>query len=298
VNTSELTEYLTRMNPVEPDPQAPPIEPLLARLDQTVRSFDDAVQIKRTRGSRGTRARIAVACAAAAAVALAVVATLGSSGGGAPNVLADIYRALTPGSGVLHMVEVTEQSVGGKTTTTRQELWTAQNPRRLRSILTLAGGETYEHAFTATPLEDRRWSAQEPKVILRSIPVGALTHEATPIGVLRELVKKDEAVLAGQSTVEGRAVWKLTVHPVNYTQPVFEGKTLPDPTMYVDASTFEPVELVSESLTHANGQANGALELEVSTTRYTAYEESPKDAHSESLLKLAEHPGAVEKSEP
>jgi hypothetical protein len=298
VNTSELTQYLTRTNPVKPDPPAPPIEPLLARLDRTVRTFDDAVQTKRTRGPRGPRARIAVGCAAAAAVALAVLATVGSSGGGTPNVLADIYRALTPGSGVLHMVQVTEQSVAGKTTTTRQELWTAQNPRRLRSILTLPGGETYEHAFTASPLEDRRWSAQEPKVILRSTPVGASTHEATPISVLRELVKKGEAVLAGQRTLEGRAVWELTVHPGNYTQPVFEGKTLPDPTVYVDASTFEPVEFVSESLTHADGKASGAPELEVSTTRYTAYEEYAKSAHSESLLKLAEHPGAVEKSEP
>jgi hypothetical protein len=234
----------------------------------------------------------------AAAVALAVFATLGSSGGGTPDVLADVYRALTPGSGVLHMVQVTEQTVAGKTQTTRQELWTAQNPRRLRSVTIPPDGETYEQAFTASPLESRRWSAEEPNVILHGTPVGALTHESTPVSVLRELFKKGELTLAGQSTLEGRAVWELTVHPVNYTQPVFEGKALPDPTMYVDASTFEPVELVGESLAHANGEASGAPELEVTTTRYTTYEESPEDPQSESLLKLADHPGAVEKSEP
>ena len=88
-----------------------------------------------------------------AAVALAAFATLGSSGGGTPNVLADAYRALSPGSGVLHMVEVTEQTVAGKTRTTHEELWTAQNPRRLRSVITPSDGKTYEQAFTASPLE-------------------------------------------------------------------------------------------------------------------------------------------------
>ncbi len=234
----------------------------------------------------------------AAAIALAVLAIVGPSGRGTPNVLADVYRALTPGSGVLHMAEITEQSVAGDTTTTREELWTAQNPRRLRSVTTPPDGVTYEQAFTASPLENRRWSAEAPNVILHGTPVGALTQEATPVSLLRELVKKGEMTLAGKNTLEGRAVWELNVHPVNYTQPVFEGKQLPNPTMYVDASTFEPVELVTESLTHANGQASGAPELETSTTHYTAYEESPNDAQSESLLKLAEHPGAVEKAEP
>jgi hypothetical protein len=88
------------------------------------------------------------------------------------------------------------------------------------------------------------------------------------------------------------------VHPANYTQPVFEGKQLPDPTMYVDANTFIPVELASESLTHAGEQINGALELDTETTRYTTYEELPAGAPSESLLKLKQHPGAVEKNEP
>jgi hypothetical protein len=112
------------------------------------------------------------------------------------------------------------------------------------------------------------------------------------------MLKKGELTLAGKITLEGRAVWQLTVHPVNYTQPVFEGKQLPDPTLYVDAGTFEPVEIVTQSLTHTGGQLSGAPELEVSTTHYTVYEETPKGPQSESFLKLADHPGAVEKNEP
>ena len=292
--TSELIDHLGQFNPVMSDPSAPPIEPLLAKLDQTERTLDDPVKAP---AGRGSRVRIAVACATAAAVAGVFVA-LGSSGAGAPNVLAAVYRVLTPGTGVLHMVEVTEQTAAGKTSTTREEIWTAQNPRQLRSITTPPDGKTYEMAFTASPLESRRWSEEEPNVIRHGTPVGALTHEASPVSLLRELVKKGEMTLGGQTTVEGRAVWQLTVHPVNYTQPMFEGKQLPDPTMYVDVGTFEPVELVTESLTHASGQISGTLELETATTRYTIYEESPKEARSESFLKLAAHPGAVEKAEP
>jgi len=303
MNTSDVTDHLRAMNPVRSDPPAPLVEQLLPRLDQTARSFEDAAPTKTRRGSRGSRARIAVGCAVAAAVALALFATLGSSGGGTPNVLADVYRALTPGSGVLHMVRVQEQTVAGQTRTTREELWTAQDPRRLRSVTTPPDGKTFEHAFTASPLEERRWSEEEPGVIVHEtgngpIVKGALTHEATPVSVLRALVKSGGATVVGQTALEGRAVWQLTVHPANYTQPVFEGKKLPDPTIYVDATTFAPVEFVSESLAHANEQLGGALELEVATTRYTTYEETAQDAESESFLKLAAHPGTVEKNEP
>jgi hypothetical protein len=67
-------------------------------------------------------------------------------------------------------------------------------------------------------------------------------------------------------------------------------------TVYVDASTYAPVEVVGEPPTHANGTMSGALELEVATTRYTTYEETGKNAESESFLKLADHPGAIEKN--
>jgi hypothetical protein len=298
VNTADVTDYLERMNPLDSDPSAPPVEELLPRLDQAERRFDDPVQGRPPSAARRPRVRIAAGCAIAAAAAIALFATVGGSGGGTPNVLADVYRALTPGSGVLHMVQVTEQTVAGQTRTTRQELWTAQNPRRLRSVTTPSDGKTYEQAFTASPLEDRRWSAEEPNVILHSTPAGALTREATPISLLRELVKSGGATVVGETALDGRAVWQLTVHPANYTQPLFEGKQLPDPTMYVDATTFAPVELVDQSLTHANGQASGGIELEEATTHYTTYEETAKDAESESSLKLADHPGAVEKNEP
>lgn len=303
MNTSEITDHLRRLNPVESDPQAAPVEQLLPRLDQSARAFDAVAPKARTSGARNPRIRVAVGVAAVAALTALVLATLGPSGGGTPNVLADVSRALAPGSGVLHMVQVQERTAAGKTSTTREELWTAQNPRRLHAIVVQPDGTTFEHAFSASPLEDRRWSTEEPNVILHEtsngpLVKGALTHEATPVAVLRELFNKGQLTLAGKTTLEGRSVWELTVHPANYTEPMFEGKQLPDPTMYVDASTFAPVELASESLGHAGEQINGALQLDTETTRYTTYEELPADAQSESSLKLKAHPGAVEKSEP
>ncbi|HEY4916216.1 MAG TPA: hypothetical protein VIH92_04865 [Solirubrobacteraceae bacterium] len=300
---SDVTDALKRMNPVESTPQAAPVEQLLLRLDQSARAFDAAAPVARTSTAGHPRIRLAAGFAAIIAGAAVALVTLGPSGGGTPNVLADVTRALTPGSGVLHMVQVTEQMVAGQTRTTRVETWTAQNPRRLRSIVTSPDGKTFEHAFTASPLENRRWSEEEPDVILHEtsngpLVKGALTHEATPDVTLRELFNKGQLTLAGKTTLEGRAVWELTVHPANYAQPVFEGKQLPDPTMYVDASTFIPVELASESLIHAGETVDGALELDTETTRYTTYEELPAGAQSESLLKLREHPGAVEKNEP
>ena len=122
MSNSELIDHLKQLNPVTADPPAPAIEPLLARLDQTARTLDEPIRVPSPRASRGPRFRIAVACATAAA-AVGVFVALGSSGGGTPNVMADVYRALTPGSGVLHMVEVSEQSAAGKTSTTREQVW-------------------------------------------------------------------------------------------------------------------------------------------------------------------------------
>jgi hypothetical protein len=292
-----MLDDLSRANPVKSDSVAAPIEPLLARLDQSARRFDDPVHL-RSRSAPRRPIRVAVALGATAAVAFGVVAALGASGGGTPNVLADVYKALAPGSGVLHMVQVSERTAGGSTSTVREELWTAQDPRRLRSVTTTPDGQTHEQAFSASPLENRRWSEEEPNVILHGTPVGALAHEQAPVSVLRELVKSGGATVAGKTTLEGRAVWQLTVHPANYTQPMFDGSKLPDPTVYVDATTFAPVELVTESLTHAGGQAGGPLELQTETTRYTTYEETAKDAATEAPLKLADHPGAVERPEP
>jgi len=303
MNKPDITDTIRRMNPVESDPQAAPVEQLLPRLDQTARAFGADAPNARTSRARKPGLRVAFAFGAVASVTAVVLVTLGPSGGGTPNVLADVSRALTPGSGVLHMVEVEEHAVAGQTTTWRVETWTAQNPRRLHSITTRSNGKPFEHAFTASPLEQRRWSAEEPNVIVHEnsngpIVKGALTHEPTPVEALRELFNKGRLTMAGKTTVEGRPVWALTVHPANETEPVFEGKQLPDPTIYVDANTFVPVEIVGESLAHAGETINGALELETETSRYTTYEELPAGAQSEALLKLDDHPGAVEKTEP
>jgi hypothetical protein len=289
----DIASRLRRANPLPENPPPPSIEPLLARLDQTVRPLDRAIAPAPPHHGETRLRGPAIACAASAIIALVLFATVGSSGGGAPDVLADVYRALTPGTGVLHVVEITEQTTAANTTTSREELWTAQNPRRLRTVTTLPGGETYENTFSASPLESLKWSAREPHVILRGTPVGALSHEATPVSVLRELYAKGELTLAEKTVLEGRSVWQLTVHP-QYTLPEYDGKPVAAPSVFVDASTFQPVEMLSQSVI----QGSTGLELQLSKVRYVTYEETPQSAQADSLLKLAGHPGAVEKSEP
>ncbi len=176
---------------------------------------------------------------------------VGASGGGTQNVLVEVLRATTPGSGVLHMLTVTENTAAGTTNTIRDEVWTAQNPRRLHSIITI-GGEVTEGALTTTPVRSLSWSGSEPDVIEQGTPSNVEMTEQSPVSWLREAYAKGEVTLAGRTTLDGRAVWQLDVHPAA-PLPMLNGQQLPDPTLLVDASTFVPVENVIDSVTQASG---------------------------------------------
>jgi hypothetical protein len=291
MNQLEVTQILQRVNPVVVDSPPPPIASVLERLDLTVRSLQAPVAVGDPRRRPLRRGHVALAGAAAGGLALAVLAFVGGSGGGTQNVLAAVIRATTPGSGVLHMLTVTENTAAGKTNTTREELWTAQNPRRLRSIITI-NGEVTENALTTSPLKALSWSAAEPSVVRQSAPTGVLASEQTPVSWLRDAYAKGELTVIGRSDLDGRAVWQLSVHPA--TPPAtLNGQQLPDPTVSVDANTFVPVENVIESVT----QTGGHPELEVTRVHYLDYEELPLNPANEALLQLAEHPGAAVKSE-
>ena len=130
----------------------------------------------------------------------------------------------------------------------------------------------------------------EPDVIKQGTPSNVEMTEQSPVSWLREAYAKGEVTLAGRTTLDGRAVWQLDVHPAA-PLPMLNGQQLPDPTLLVDASTFVPVENVIDSVT----QASGHPELEVTRVRYLAYEELPANPQSEALLQLAPHTGATVK---
>ncbi len=291
MNQHEVIECLHRIDPVTADPPAPPIAPLLERLDLQRRSLEDPVTGDRGRRLPVRRSRLALAGVAAVGLAVGVFAIVGASGGGTQSVLADVYRAITPGSGVLHMLVVSENTAGAQTNTIREELWSAQNPRRLRTIITV-GGESTESALTTSPLKVLHWSASSPDVIQQSVPSGVQSTEQDPVSWLREAYAKGELTVLGRTTIEGRELWQLSVHTTG-PRPVLNGQPLPDPTVLVDASTFVPVENVIDSVT----QAGGHPELAVTKVRYLTYQELPANSQNEAQLALAAHPGATQKTE-
>jgi hypothetical protein len=288
MNDTPVIERLRRLNPLPEEPDSPPIAPLLEQLDESVRSLYEPVHVESPRHVR-LRRPLAFAGAAACGIALGgLVLTAIPGGGGTFDVAEAMYRALTPGTGVLHMTTITENTVGSQATTTMHEqIWTAQNPRRMRLALTDAEGEVSESALNTAPLKLLQWSQWEPDVIKQSAPAGIDMTERSPVEALRALYTKGELTVAGKTTLDGRAVWQLEVHP-SAPAPTLNGQQLPNPKVLVDASTFVPLEYVQEGVVNQHGTP----ELQVSKVHYAEYQELAATPQNEALLRLAEHPGA------
>lgn len=286
MSDTDLLERLSRINPVPYEPPAPPIAPLLERLDGAPQRHERRRRVlRRDRVRRPLRA-LALGAAGAGAVGVALLILLGSSGPASFNVAAAMYKATTPGSGVLHMSTLTENIVGAHTNVIHDEFWSEQNPRRIRIIISIDGGEL-ESALTTSPMKLLQWSKEEPDVITQSVPTGIATTEQSAVQILRELVRKGEITEAGKTTFHGQPAYLLEVHP-QYHVPTLNGQPLPNPTVVVDASTFVPLESTSYSVS----SEHGTPELMTSRNHYLAYEELPPNEQDEALLGLAQHPGA------
>jgi hypothetical protein len=188
---------------------------------------------------------------------------------------------------VLHIATVTENTVGARTTTMHEQLWTAQKPRRMRLVISDAEGEVSESALDTAPLKLLQWSQSQPNVIEQSAPAGVDMTERSPVEALREFYAKGQLRVAGRTTLDGRSVWQLEVRPSS-PMPSLNGQQLPNPTVLVDASTFVPLEFLQEGVV----DEHGSPELLVSKERYTEYQKLAPTPQNEALLKLVEHPGA------
>ncbi len=290
MSDTDIIERLRRINPVPDEPAPPPIAPLLERLD------DPLPHASRRRHARPRpsvppwrRRRLALGCATAAGVgAAALIVLLATPGAGTPNVAAAMYQATTPGSGVLHLTTLSEKIVGSTTTSTREQWWSEQNPRRVRIVITNSE-ETIESVLTTRPLKLLQWSGSKPDEIVQSVPRGISDTERTSVQILRELYANGELTLEGKTTFDGQPAWQLEVHPHPAQAPeTLNGQPLPSSTVVVSASTFVPLESTDYSLTSENGHP----ELLTNRVHYLAYEELPPNAQDEALLQLAPHPGA------
>jgi hypothetical protein len=229
---------------------------------------------------------------------LAIVVT-GGPGAGGVNVAAAVDRAITPGPGVLHMVLQSESALGGDiTSTVHEEIWTSQNPRRMRILDTLrAGGETVEGegvVLSTSPPRTLSWSASRPGVITENTaPVNAT--DATPVAVLHRFYSEGRLKVLGKSDLEGRSVWRLEVQrDPSVPSQTLNGQSIPSATVLVDAKTFVPI----ENVTYSTGTEGGHSVLQTTKVRYLTYQElaaSPADGR---LLSLAIHPGAKTVTEP
>jgi hypothetical protein len=301
MRTAETIALVQSANPIPLDPPAPPIEPLLARLDRSARTPESPLRATLRTGTRPSRIpRLGLAVAAIAALAIAITVVLaGRPSHGGPDIAAAIARAITPGPGVLHIVTETENTVAGAPARkTHEELWSAQSPRRLHTHSVLnTGSETIEDEgalLSVSPPRTLSWSASQPDTITESTqPVDAT--EQTPDAWLREAVNDHRAQVAGQVEIDGRHAWRLTIsRPPTPHPQLLEGRELPAPTVLVDANTYDPLESVAYALSSTGGHPT----LETITTRYLAYEELPATSANEAQLQLASHPAAKITPEP
>jgi hypothetical protein len=294
MSPTDTIAAVRRVNPVPAEPIAPEVGPLLDRLDLSVRALEDAFALPAARRRRSSMIpRASAGAAVAGAVAIAVIAIIGGSGTGGVSVAAAIDRAITPGPGVLHMVIDSENILGGHvTTSTHEEIWTAQNPRRQRILTTLtAGGETVEDEgalISTSPPRALSWSRDDANVIRENnSPVDQ--SDPTPVSWLHTAYAAGRLKVLGQESLNGRAVWRLSIQP-DPSQPTQElgGAPIPPPTVLVDAHSFVPL----ENVVYSAGTQNGRTVLETTKVRYLTYQELPAGSGNESLLTLASHPGA------
>jgi hypothetical protein len=296
----DTIQQVRSANPIRTDPPLPPIEPLLERLDLAVRSPEDLFTVDSRRPLRRTLiARVAVGAAIAIGAAVGVIAIAGAPNGGGLSVAAAVEQAITPHGGVLHMVIDSENIVDGRaTSTSHEELWTAQSPRRLRSHNTLnSGGEVIEGEgaiLSTSPPRTLSWSSSQPDTIRESRqPI--LQEEQTPVDWLRKAYREGRLQVLGREELHGQSVWRLSVLPEASQPPrKLNGAPVPSPTVTVDAHTFVPLENVIYSV----GSANGQPALETTKVRYLSYQELPSNSSNLALLRLGGHPGAKVVAEP
>ena len=292
MSNNDVIELLRSINPVPDEPAPPTIAPLLERLeDPRLQASRERRPLPRIATRPWTRRRLVLGSTAIAAIAAALIVLLATPGGGTPNVAAAMYQATTPGSGVLYMSRLSEQIVGNQTTTSREQFWSEQSPRRVHIIISNSE-ETIESALTTRPQKLLQWSQANPDVIVQSVPTGVESTEQSPVEVLRELDRKGELTLAGKSTVDGQPAWRLEVHPTQ-AQPTLNGRLLPNPIVVVSANSYVPLEFTDSSVT----TEHGTPELLLLKEHFLAYEELPPNPQDEALLALAQHPGASLKSE-
>jgi hypothetical protein len=293
MNSDALMDRLRAANPVDELPDAPPVEPLLARLEPTP--------------SRRPRRRYALVPAAGLLAALiAVVAGL-ELRGSSVDVVAEAREALGGSSGIVHIVvrdqhfnpdgtQVQASSLHDRrgrrigTVTDRKEIWWTQNPTRIHTRETArlrdgglapidsdyADGVVRQLRFDGK-LQSERVPPEAQRAIEDTDASSGLTLPGRdPLPVIRRLLADGELKPAGTTKVGDRTVQRLVG-----SQPSPDAMTPGVKVEYlVDAKTYAPVQVTTRA-TLRDGRPAGGSKL-----TFITYERLPLTPKNEATLRI------------
>lgn len=306
---SDLIELLRAHDPERDGTTSPPVEPLLARIEQEPRTRTAGTPAgppRRTGPARAARGLFALGLAAAAVVVLALL--LAGGGGrdeqalvpadGGPRAIVHVrYRTVMsqpngrPLSAIFERVGTMDGPV---------DRWATERPRRWRKVERflpgrgLPGGSTeqaYADGFMHTRYpggrRDHRQRLNPGAHARRRHTAANELREGTldPRGAVREMVARGYARADGETVRDGRRLLRY----VNET----EGRDLGRRgsmsggrvTYLLDPETYRPVEIVSETLPPPghDGRMGGGMG---SRTIYEAYETLPPTPENLRLLQF------------
>jgi hypothetical protein len=287
---SDAIELVRRVNPLPNDPPAPPIGPLLERRDeQAISTHADLGRIAPARRASSSRRRRALVLVPIVVAGLLIgFGLFGGTGDRRQfDVAAAVYRAITPGSGVLHVVMEEEVGTDGKHSFARIERWSRSNPPSERTIWIDRRNYGREHfvrieAAIAPGSTWSSWGTNHPDVIERTTATGVAAR--SQVDEIRAAYRAGRLRVLEKTTLDGRAVYRLELVP-RRKGAAGRAEATPEK-LLVDAATFVPIETVEYARAH-----DGRL-VPVFAIRYRTYKELPPTPENLALLNMAPHPGA------
>ena len=271
---TDLMDRLRAADPVREEPLAPPLEPLLARLEAKPPAGRRAAARQGPLAARRRRAgrprALIPAFAAVLVLALAVV----FARGGDPDVVAEAREALATSGEVVHIVTRLDDAPtllvpyvenGRRVTGTaskRVESWVALDPVRSRTRMTIlprGSGAPRTTEFDTADGVTRFAQSWDDKLLVMRLPARArrdierlkltpspLRLGPDPLVSIRELLASGGLKPAGETTFEGRRVLRL-----RGSEPLGGTKRRPRPRLeveyLVDAETYAPVRMTMRS---------------------------------------------------
>jgi hypothetical protein len=301
---TDLLERLRAADPLSGEPDAPPVDWLLAQIEP----------IPAPRPRRARRRPLLAGLAAVTGLAAAVAIIAGSP---SRDVVAEASEALASEGAVVHTVVTYEQldKSGAPVADHRyqfsrkpkrfgygdmqSERWTAQGPRRERSILTIFAADGGPNGVQETDYAEgvyRFESSWDPKAGVRTFRVPKRFRKTSdspppmlgypssdPVSDIRTFLADKQLQPAGETVVDGRTL--LTLRGKIASKTLKSGFVTPEVRVeyLVDPESYEPVRMDQRPFQVKNGKLNAMRGMRVN---FKAYERLPLTPSNLALLRL------------